>query len=128
MTSSLPVSLIVELTLAALLAATLFCCARLDLRLRHLRKDQESLAGTVRALNSAIAAAQASLTGLRAAAHDADETLGRKIPVARGLADELSLLTSAGERIANRMESARAGQAGAPRTPAGFGEAFRAVR
>jgi len=125
----LPVSPIVEATLAALLLATLFCCARLERRLRHLRKDQESLSGTVRALNAAIATAQTSLAGLRAAARDADETLGRKVSAARGLADELSLLTSAGERIATRMESARTPQGhAAPRNAPAFGEAFRAAR
>jgi hypothetical protein len=129
MIANLPVSLIVEMTLAALLAATLFCCARLESRLGNLRKDQENLSGTVRALNGAIAAAQTSLAGLRAAAEDADETLGRKVAAARGLADELSLLTSAGERIASRMESARAGHLqGTPPRPAPFAENFRAMR
>jgi hypothetical protein len=129
MISTLPVSLIVELTLAALLAATLVCCTRLERRLRHLRKDQESLSGTVRALNVAITAAQASLAGLRSAAQEADATLGRRVSSARGLADELSLLTSAGERIASRMETARVNpvQTAARNTP-NFGENFRAVR
>jgi Flp pilus assembly protein TadB len=123
------VSLIVEVTLAVLLAATLFCCARLDRRLRNLRGDQESLAITVRSLNSAVAAAQASLVGLRAAAQDAEETLGRKFSAARGLADELLVLTSAGERIATRMESARPHQlSNPPRAAAGLSEALRAVR
>jgi Domain of unknown function (DUF6468) len=129
MFATLPVSLIVEITLAALLAATLFCCVRLESRLRNLRQDQESLSGTVRALNGAIGAAQNSLAGLRAAAHEADETLGRKVVSARGLADELSLLNSAGERIANRMESARIARTDtAPRAMPAFADNFRAVR
>ena len=129
MIATLPVSLIVEITLAVLLAATLYCCMRLENRLRNLRNDQESLSATVRALNGAITAAQSSLAGLRAAAHEADETLGRKVTSARGLADELSLLTSAGERIASRMETARAGRAEtAPRAMSAFAENFRAVR
>lgn len=129
MIPTLPVSLIVEITLAVLLAATLFCCVRLENRLRALRDDQESLSSTVRALNGAIAAAQASLGGLRVAAHEADETLGRKVSSARGLADELSLLTSAGERIASRMENARGTRPeNASRTTQAFTENFRAVR
>ena len=129
MLAELPVSLIVEVTLAVLLAATLFCCARLERRLRHLRKDQDGLSGTVRALNTAIGAAQASLAALRAAAQDADETLGRKVAAARGLADELSLLTSAGDRIASRMETARVNPPQQPaRTATRFGDAFRAAR
>jgi hypothetical protein len=132
MMATLPVSLIVEITLAALLAATLFCCMRLENRLRGLRSDQESLVSTLRALNGAISAAQGSLAGLRTAAHEADETLGRKVSSARGLADELSLLTSAGERIANRMESARSPRTETPthatRAMPAFAENFRAVR
>ncbi len=130
MIAMFPVSLIVEVTLAGLLAATLICCVKLDRRLRLLRNDQESLSGAVRALNAAVAAAQTSLSGLRAAAQDADESLGRKVSSARGLADELSLLTSAGERIAARIESARANNAAhaAPRMHAAFDETFRALR
>jgi Flp pilus assembly protein TadB len=129
MLATLPVSLIVEITLAALLAATLFCCVRLENRLRNLRQDQDSLSATIRALNGAIGAAQNSLVGLRAAAHEADETLGRKVNSARGLADELSLLNSAGERIANRMETARLARAEtAPRALPVFSDNFRAVR
>ncbi len=124
----LPVSLIVETTFLALLVVTLFYCARLERRLRLLRKDQEGLSGTVRALNSAIAAAHASLAGLRVAARDADETLGRKVSAARGLADELSLLTSAGERIASRLETARVPANAAPRAGQMFGDGFRAAR
>jgi hypothetical protein len=129
MLATLPVSLIVEITLAALLAATLFCCVRLENRLRHLRQDQTSLSDTVQALNGAIGAAQNSLAGLRTAAREADETLGRKVVSARGLADELALLNSAGERIANRMETARVARAEtAARAVPAFADNFRAVR
>ncbi|HXJ01033.1 MAG TPA: DUF6468 domain-containing protein [Micropepsaceae bacterium] len=129
MIATIPVSLIVEITLGVLLAATLFCCVRLETRLRNLRNDQATLSSTVRALNGAIGAAQASLAGLRAAATEADENLGRKVKSARGLADELSVLTSAGERIASRMETARAVQPEkAPRAMPAFSENFRAAR
>jgi Flp pilus assembly protein TadB len=129
MLESVPISLIVEITLALLLVATLTCCARLELRLKNLRKDQETLGNTVRALNGAISAAQASLAGLRAAAREADENLGRKVTTARGVADELSLLTSSGERIAARIENAHAGlPKTAPPQLSAFPEKFRAVR
>jgi hypothetical protein len=106
MSFDLPLSMIVELTLAALLAATLICCASLDRRLKRLRNDQQSLNGTVDALNSAVINASASVAKLRAAAAEADKTLTVKVSSARALADELSLLTTACERIATRMENA----------------------
>jgi hypothetical protein len=107
MDTGLPVSLIVEGTLTFLLAATLFSCVLLERRLRGLRRDQQKLVQTVVNLNHAIAGAQASLAGLRAAANEADERLGRKVGMARKLSEELSLLANAGERIATRMEAAR---------------------
>ena len=98
MSLALSLSTIVELVLALLLAATLFYCVKLERGLRRLRADQESLNDTLRALNGGIAAAQASLAGLRAAAKDAGESLGSKVTDARALIEELSLLTSSAER------------------------------
>src|SRR5262245_14254863 len=106
MTFDLPLSMIVELVLVTLLFATLICCFSLDRRLKRLRQDQESLNGTVQALNAAVISAGASIAKLRAAAAEADKTLGGKVSSARALVDELSLLTSACERIAERMENA----------------------
>jgi Flp pilus assembly protein TadB len=120
---------IIEFILAMLLAATLFYCAKLELSLRRLRNEQESLNAAVRALNGGIAAAQASLAGLKTAAKEAGETLGTKVTGARALADELSLLASSGERIASRIESAieRPGRTLHPK-PHALGEALRSVR
>jgi hypothetical protein len=107
MNFDLPISTIVEMTLAALLAATLICCFSLDRRLKRLRTDQESLNGTVHALNAAVISAGASVAKLRAAAAEADKTLGGKVTSARALVDELQLLTGTCERIATRMEGAQ---------------------
>jgi hypothetical protein len=121
--------MIVELVLAVLLAATLFYCVKLERGLRRLRGDQESLNDTLRALNAGIAAAQASLAGLRAAAKDAGESLGGNVTGARALIDELSLLTSSAERAANRIEHAIERQPRAARVSApALGDALRAVR
>jgi hypothetical protein len=129
MNIALSLPTIVELMLAALLAATLFYCAKLEFGLRRLRQDQESLNHSVRALNAGIAAAQASLAGLKAAAKDAGESLGSKLTDARVLADELALLTCSAERIAGRIENAIEHPPRGPRPSApSLGEALRAVR
>jgi chromosome segregation ATPase len=122
MSFDLPLSMIVELTLTALLAATLICCISLDRRLKRLRQDQHSLNGTVQALNAAVINAAASIAKLRTAATEADKSLGGKVSSARALVDELSLLTAACERIATRMEDA---SGFAPRSRP---ETLRAVR
>lgn len=118
----IPISTILEVTLAVLLAPTLFFCFSIDRRLKRLRKDQESLNGTVHALNTAIVSASASIARLREAAGEADKSLGGKVTSARALVDELSLLTAACERIATRMEGARNWNAPAR------ADALRAVR
>lgn len=118
----LPLSMIVEVTLAVLLMATLICCFSLDRRLKRLRTDQESLNGTVHALNAAVMSAGASVAKLRAATSEAEKTLGGKVTSARALVDELSLLTAACERIATRMEGAQTWNATAR------SETLRAVR
>lgn len=117
-TFDLNVSLIVEIVLAMLLTATLVYCALLECRLRLLRGDQAELSKTVVALNSGIARAQTSLGALRAAAAEAGEVLDAKAGAARALADELSVLTAAGERIASRIEAARPAPASGPRPQA----------
>jgi Domain of unknown function (DUF6468) len=122
MTFDLPLSMIIELALTVLLAATLVCCFSLDRRIKRLRTDQQSLDGTVHALNAAVIGASASVAKLRAAAAEADKTLGGKVSSARALVDELQLLTAACERIATRMESAQKWNAPAR------AEALRAVR
>ena len=122
MNFDLPLSMILELTLAVLLVPTLICCFSVERRLKRLRQDQESLKGTVIALNTAIVSANAGVARLREAAADADKSLGGKVTSARALVDELALLTAACERIANRMEGAKNWNAPAR------AEALRAVR
>jgi phage shock protein A len=102
----LNVSFFVELTLIALLAATLVYCALLERRLSALRKGQDGLKATIGELNTAIVSAGASMRALKAAASDAATTLDSRIANARSLADELSLLTVSGDRIANRIADA----------------------
>jgi Flp pilus assembly protein TadB len=118
----LPLSMIVELTLAVLLVPTLVCCFSVERRLKRLRQDQESLKGTVIALNTAIVSASTSVAKLREAAAETDKSLGGKVSSARALVDELSLLTAACERIATRMEGAKNW------TAPSRAEALRAVR
>ena len=122
MSFDLPLSMILELTLAVLLVPTLICCFSVERRLKRLRQDQESLKGTVIALNTAIVSANAGVARLREAAADADKSLGGKVTSARALVDELSLLTAACERIATRMEGAKNWNAPAR------AESLRAVR
>ena len=93
-----------ELLLSVLLAATLVYCIVLERRLASVRKGQDGLKKMIGELNGAIAGAGASLRALKSAAADAAETLDDRLKRARALADELSLITNSGERIAQRFD------------------------
>lgn len=97
-----------ELGLEVLLAFTLGYCVVLERRLAAVRKGQEGLKRHIGELNMAIAGAGASLRALKTAAGEAAHTLDERLKRARLHIDELSVLTTSGERIAQRMESAAA--------------------
>ena len=97
-----------ELGLEILLALTLVYCVILERRLAAVRKGQEGLKQTIGELNMAIAGAGASLRALKSAAGEAAHTLDERLKRARLHIDELSVLTTSGERIAQRMEGAAA--------------------
>jgi phage shock protein A len=98
------ISLIVEIVLSVLLFATICYSALLERRLSALRKGQDGLKDTISQLNQAIISAGSSMRMLKSAAAGAAEALDERIARGRGLADELSLLTASGERIAERMD------------------------
>lgn len=102
-------TLIVEIVLSLLLVVTVGYCALLERKLSILRKGQDGLKDTVAELNTAIGNASASMRLLKSSAAEISEKLHDEIGRGRSLADELSLLTSSGERIASRIER------GAPR-------------
>lgn len=101
----MPVTLIVEILLSALLLATVIYCALLERKLSALRKGQDGLKETIGELNRAIVSASVSMRTLRATADDAGKNLQEQIAKARGMIDELSLLNVSGERIAQRIVS-----------------------
>ena len=104
-------SLIVEIVLSLLLVATLVYCALLERRLNALRRGQDGLKDIIADLNAAITNAGVSMRLLKGAASGAAEALDERVARARGLIDELSVLTASGERIAARIER------GAPSSP-----------
>src|ERR1700749_2935395 len=89
-----------ELGLDVLLAFTLCYCVILERRLAAVRKGQEGLNRLVGELNMAIAGAGSSLRALKAAAGEAAQTLDQRLKRAQLHIDELSVLTTSGERIA----------------------------
>lgn len=109
-------ALIVEIALTGLLAATLVYCAILERRLAALRKGQDGFRATIAELNAAVAAAGASMRALKSSTAEAAEALDERLARARGMSDELSLLSTSAERIAQRIENGATGRA-APSRP-----------
>ena len=123
------ISLIVELGLSGLLLATIVYCAILERRLSALRKGQDGLKSTIGQLNEAIVAAGSSMRMLKSTAAGAADALDERISRGRAIADELSILTATGDRIAERMVDRGA----APRTnvspmPASLGARLEALK
>jgi len=115
-------TLIVEITLSVLLAATVIYCAILERKLSSLRSGQDGLKTTIKELNDAIVSAGASMRMLKVAASTAGESLDERVSRGRSVIDELSVLVSSGERIAERMER------GLPARPQPRIDGLRSVR
>ena len=99
----LNISLLVEIGLSVLLLATIVYCAILERKLSALRKGQDGLKDTIAKLNEAIVAAGSSMRMLKSTAAGAADALDERIARGRSIADELSILTASGDRIAERM-------------------------
>ncbi|HVP86309.1 MAG TPA: DUF6468 domain-containing protein [Rhizomicrobium sp.] len=97
-------TLVVELILTALLAATLFYCIVLERKLAALRSGQDGLKKTLASLNAAVAAASTSMVTLKSTAGEITQILDERLGHARGLADELGVLCGSGERIVQRFD------------------------
>jgi ABC-type transporter Mla subunit MlaD len=130
-------TLVVELALTGLLAATLGYCVVLERKLSQLRSGQDGLKDTIAELNAAVTGAGAAMRALKSAASETTAQMDEKLSRSRGLVDELSVLCASGERIAQRIERNGTPQQTAARstpTPrpaparAGNLEALRAVR
>jgi hypothetical protein len=114
-------TLILEIVLTLLLAATLVYCAVLERRLAALRKGQDGFRKTIGELNIAIGSAGASIRSLKSATAGAAESLDERMTRARALIDELSVLTSSGERVAARIERSTPSPSERLSPPAGRG-------
>jgi hypothetical protein len=120
------IGLAIDVTVIALLAATIFYAFKLERRLAHVRNTQVAFADVIRELNTAAVRAEAGIRALREAAASSGQTLDDKVKRARGLADELDLLLRAGERFGQRIDTAPP-QTVAARAPSRAVQSLRAL-
>lgn len=86
-----PITLIIELVLAAMLAACLFYFWRLDRRLAALRTGQDGIRAAAAELMQATLQAETAVRNLRATAQETGRDLQARINDARLTADRLGL-------------------------------------
>ncbi|HVZ99063.1 MAG TPA: DUF6468 domain-containing protein [Caulobacterales bacterium] len=86
-----PITLAIEIVLAALLSACLFYFWRLDRKLSALRSGQDGALAAAAELAQATAQAEAAVKSLRLTAHEAGRDLQARINDARVTADRLGL-------------------------------------
>ncbi|HEX4198127.1 MAG TPA: DUF6468 domain-containing protein [Caulobacteraceae bacterium] len=97
-----PISMTLDLLLAALLLVTLGFGLRLERRLKALQASQATFAAAVADLDRAAARAETGLADLRGAMDEAVGLLAGRIEKARELAARLETLTAGGAAIAER--------------------------
>ncbi len=89
---------------AVLLIVMIGYCIMLNKRLDGLRKSHLELSKLVATLNQASERAQSSVQQLKTMGQEAEHALKMEVAKARSLADELSLITEAGNNLADRIE------------------------
>ena len=97
--------LIIDLVLAGLLIAVIYVSYIVYRRLDIIRKGQADMQSVVNDLNHAVLEAQKSVSDLKQSSRDAVERLEVNIGNAQKVADELTLITEAGNNLADRIEA-----------------------
>lgn len=97
-------TLIVDVTLAALMVVVISVCYIVYRRLGTIKEGQAELKGLVDNLNTAVVDAQRSVETLKTAAGEVEAKLQAETRRAGTMADELSMITEAGNNLADRIE------------------------
>lgn len=109
-------SLLIDGVLAFLLITVIVVCFFVYRRLGTIREGQAELRVLVDQLNSAVVEAQRSVANLKQSAAEVEGRLQVETRKASSLADELGLITEAGNNLADRIEQGLTGNAQAPKS------------
>ncbi len=97
-------SVLLDVLLVVLLTATVVYCFVLNRRLGQLRNAQGDMAAMVRSFDESTERARSSIDDLKHTAGAVGLELEGRISKARDMLDELQLVTTSGERVADRIE------------------------
>lgn len=112
-------NLVVDGVLALLLVAAIVVCFFVYRRLGTIKEGQAELRLLVDQLNHAVVEAQRSVANLKQSAAEVEGRLQVETKRASSLADELGLITEAGNNLADRIERGLTGAGQQSRTDAG---------
>lgn len=97
------VSLIIDLVMVGLLAATIAYAIILNKQIIKLRESRGEMTELIKGLNEAMVKAETGVRGLKKTAHDTGEDLQRTVNKAQTLRDELEFMIEAADALANRL-------------------------
>ncbi|AWU93985.1 DUF6468 domain-containing protein [Azospirillum ramasamyi] len=99
------VSIIIDVVMVGLLAATIAYAIILNRQIIALRESRGEMAELIQGLNDAMARAETGVRTLKKAAGDTGEELQRTVNKAQTLRDELEFMIEAADALANRLGS-----------------------
>ncbi len=100
----MPLSLVMDILIIVLLAATIFYAVRLSRHLDVFRSNRSDMERLIRDLSSQITRAQEGITTLDEIAKESSDELRKLVDRATGLSDELQIITQSGNSLATRLE------------------------
>lgn len=101
----MPLSLVMDIVIATLLAVTIFYAIRLSKHLDDFRSNRSAMERLIRDLSSQITRAQEGVTHLDDAARASGQELRKLIEKATGITDELEIMTESGNKLAERLDN-----------------------
>jgi Domain of unknown function (DUF6468) len=93
----------IEGLVAILLGVTIAYCVILNHRLKRLKADEQSLRATISELITATEIAERAVAGLKATAHECEDTLGERLKAADRFCSDLSRQVKGGEMVLSRL-------------------------
>jgi hypothetical protein len=95
--------MIIETLVAILLVATIGYCMLLNMRLKRLKADEQSLKATIAELITATEIAERAIGGLKVTVRDCNENLGSRLTAAADITTALDKRLVAGEELLRRL-------------------------
>ena len=101
----MPLSLIMDILIIVLLAATIFYAVKLSRHLEVFRSNRSDMERLIRDLSMQITRAQEGISTLDDVAKESSKELRKLVDRAVGLSDELQIINESSDKLAERLES-----------------------